>query len=101
MTPPSPFLLVEDVAKRLRCSTRTVHEMTRLNEIPHFKRPGGRRCLFHLDELEAWEQGVPLETITLPRGGRTVRTARATPAARGRPALLAVNTRGSRNSEAA
>ena len=41
-----PYLLVEDVAERLRCSTRTVHELTRTNAIPHRRLPGSRRCLF-------------------------------------------------------
>jgi excisionase family DNA binding protein len=72
----SPFLDVEAVAARLYCSTRTVHELTRNAEIPHFKRPGGRRCLFRIDELEAWERGVELECIDMPRGGRVVRPKR-------------------------
>ena len=68
----SPYLLVEDVAERLRCSTRTVHELTRTNAIPHRRLPGSRRCLFRPDELEAWENGTPLEVTALPRGGRVV-----------------------------
>jgi hypothetical protein len=36
----SPYLLVEDVAKRLHCSTRTVHELTRTSSIPHRRLPG-------------------------------------------------------------
>jgi excisionase family DNA binding protein len=70
----SPFLSVEDVAARLMCSTRTVHELTRTCAIPHFKRPGGRRCLFKPAELEAWEAGARLEVVELDRGGRVVRT---------------------------
>ena len=31
-----------------------------------------RRCLFRLDELEAWERGSPLEVTELARGGRLV-----------------------------
>lgn len=69
----SPYLLVEDVAERLRCSTRTIHEMTRTGSIPHRRLPGGRRCLFRLDELEAWESGSQLEVFETPRGGRIVR----------------------------
>jgi excisionase family DNA binding protein len=69
----SPFLTVEEVAPRLRCSQRTVRELTRLNEIPHLKRPGARRVLFRPDWLEAWELGAELETVALPRGGRVVR----------------------------
>ena len=58
----SPYLTTQDVAERLRCSVRTVHEMTRHHEIPHIKRPGGRRCLFQPDWLQAWENGAPLHT---------------------------------------
>ena len=68
----SPYLLVEDVAQRLRCSTRTIHELTRTSAIPHRRLPGSRRCLFRLDELQAWEDGSPLEVRDLPRGGRVV-----------------------------
>lgn len=73
----SPYLLVEDVAERLRCSTRTVHELTRTNAIPHRRLPGARRCLFRREELEAWEDGTPLEVTPLPRGGRVVSPRRA------------------------
>ncbi len=69
----SPYLLVEDVARRLRCSRRTVHELTRTCAIPHRRLPGGRRCLFREDELEAWEEGAALEVVELARGGRVVR----------------------------
>lgn len=71
--PLSPYLLVEDVAQRLRCSCRTIHELTRTCAIPHRRLPGGRRCLFREDELEAWEAGAPLEVIETDRGGRVVR----------------------------
>lgn len=71
------YLLVEDVAERLRCSIRTVHELTRTNAIPHRRLPGTRRCLFRLDELEAWEDGAPLEVSELPRCGRLVVPRRA------------------------
>ena len=33
------YLVVEDVAQRLHCSTRTVHELTRTNSIPHRRLP--------------------------------------------------------------
>ncbi|MGH3093860.1 MAG: helix-turn-helix transcriptional regulator [Gaiellaceae bacterium] len=69
----SPYLLVEDVARRLRCSRRTVHELTRTCAIPYRRLPGGRRCLFREDELEAWEEGATLEVIETVRGGRVVR----------------------------
>jgi len=68
----SPYRLVEDVAERLHCSTRTVHELTRTNSIPHRRLPGSRRCLFRPDELDAWENGAPLSVVDLPRGGRLV-----------------------------
>jgi excisionase family DNA binding protein len=66
------YLLVEEVAERLRCSRRTVHELTRTNAIPHRRLPGCRRCLFRDDELEAWENGSALEIVDLPLGGRIV-----------------------------
>lgn len=68
----STYLQVKDVAERLRCSTRTVHELTRTCAIPHRRLPGTRRCLFREKELEAWENGLPLEVTELPRGGRLV-----------------------------
>jgi hypothetical protein len=69
----SPYLLVEDVAERLRCSTRSIHELTRSCTIPHRKLPGSRRCLFLASELEMWESGAQLEAVELPRGGRVVK----------------------------
>jgi hypothetical protein len=69
----SPYLLVEDVCTRLHVAPRTVHEWTRLGEIPHRKLPGSRRCLFLEHELTAWESGAELEVRQLPRGGRVVR----------------------------
>lgn len=68
----SAYLLVEDVAERFHCSTRTVHELTRTNAIPHRRLPGTRRCLFREEELEEWENGSPLEVTELPHGGRLV-----------------------------
>lgn len=72
----APFLLVADVAVLLGCSSRTIHERTRLCEIPHRKPPGARRCLFLEDELRAWLDGAVLEVVELPRGGRVVRPKR-------------------------
>jgi len=68
-----PFLLSEEVAQRLRCSLRTVHELTRLHRIPHRRLPGSRRCLFREEELQAWEDGADLEVADPPNGGRVVR----------------------------
>jgi excisionase family DNA binding protein len=69
----SPYLTVVQVSKWLQCSIRTVHERTRLGDIPHWKPPGGRRCLFLEEELRAWRDGAALEDVSLPRGGRRVR----------------------------
>jgi len=71
--PRSPYILVEEVAKRLHVTPRTVHELTRTAAIPHRRLPGARRCLFREDELTAWENGAALEHVTQPRGGRIVR----------------------------
>ena len=73
---PSPFLTAEEVSARLRCSLRTVHELSRRNEIPLRRLPGTRRLLFPLIDIQAWEEGAPLEVIELPRGGRSVRAIR-------------------------
>ena len=81
----SPFLVTSEVASRLRCSTRTIHEMTVLAG-SHRRLPGSRRCLFRVDELEAWENGAtltscpaalvgtwsPFRVIDLRLGGRLV-----------------------------
>jgi excisionase family DNA binding protein len=71
--PRSPYLVVEDVAARLRCSVRKVHELTRTGAIPHRRLPGSRRCLFLETELEAWEAGAELHARELADGGRVVR----------------------------
>ena len=55
----SPFLVAEEVAERLRCSLRTIHELVRTRRIPHRRLPGSRRCLFRTDELILWEDGAP------------------------------------------
>jgi excisionase family DNA binding protein len=73
MSPASPFMITSEVAVRLRCSLRTVHELSRQGLIPHRRLPGSRRCLFREDELAAWESGASLETVVLGRGGRLVR----------------------------
>jgi excisionase family DNA binding protein len=69
----SPFLTTAEVADQLRCSLRTVHELTRTNSIPHRKMPGTRRCLYIQVELDEWVDGAPLDVEELPRGGRVVR----------------------------
>ena len=67
------YLLVEDVAKLLGISRRSVHELTRLGRVPHRVLPHGRRCLFEQEWLQAWADGAELERIELPGGGRIVR----------------------------
>ena len=69
----SPYLVVEDVAERLHCSTRKVHELTRTGAIPHRRLPGSRRCLFLPSELDRWEAGAELEVLELAGSGRIVR----------------------------
>jgi excisionase family DNA binding protein len=69
----SSYLVVEEVADRLRCSRRTVRELARENAIPLRKLPRGRRLLFIPAELEAWEAGAELEVKFGPRGSRVVR----------------------------
>jgi predicted DNA-binding transcriptional regulator AlpA len=65
------YLRLEDVAEDfLRCSPRSVHELTRRNAIPLRRIPGVRRVLFVEDELRAWIDGAELEVID---GGRVVR----------------------------
>ena len=70
---PRPFLTADEVAARLRCSLRTVHELARRNEIPLRRLPGCRRLLFVTEHLAQWEDGAPLQIVHLSRGGRVVR----------------------------
>ncbi|HEY7114949.1 MAG TPA: helix-turn-helix domain-containing protein [Tepidisphaeraceae bacterium] len=51
----------------------TIYEMTRTGTIPHRKIAGRRGLLFPVEELEAWEDGAPVETINLAGGGRVCR----------------------------
>ena len=67
------LLTVEDISQLLGCSTRTIHEYTRHNAIPHRVLPRGRRCLFDEAAVRAWMEGADLETIELSHGGRVVR----------------------------
>jgi excisionase family DNA binding protein len=68
----NPFLFTDEVAAFLRCSVRSVHELTRTNAIPHRQLPGTQRCLFREDELLAWLDGAELEATELSAGGRIV-----------------------------
>lgn len=69
----SPFMTTDEVAALLRCSRRSVHELTRRRQIPHRIRPYGRACLFLEDEVRAWLDGCELAVSELAGGGRTVR----------------------------
>ena len=68
-------MVTSEVAVILRCSIRTVHELTRRNAIPHRKMPGSRRCIFVESEVNRWLGGETLEAIALENGGRIVRPA--------------------------
>jgi excisionase family DNA binding protein len=56
-----PLLVAEEVAALLLCSLRTVYELTRKREIPHFKPLVSRRCLLRPEELEAGESRAEIE----------------------------------------
>lgn len=69
----APYLVLEEVAERLRCSTRVVQDLCRRRAIPHRRLPGTRRCLFVERELEQWENGAELDVVELEGEGRVVR----------------------------
>lgn len=71
--PKSPYLTVEDVGDRYHASARTVREWARLGQVPHLRRSNSRRLLFLPSELDAFDAGAELETVSLPGGGRRVR----------------------------
>jgi hypothetical protein len=71
--PKSPYLTVEDVGRRYHASARTIREWARLHQVPHLRRSNSRRLLFLPSELEAFDAGAELETVSLPGGGRRVR----------------------------
>ena len=71
--PKSPYLTVEAVGDRYHASARTVREWARLGQVPHLRRSASRRLLFLPSELDAFDAGAELETVTLPGGGRRVR----------------------------
>jgi excisionase family DNA binding protein len=70
------YLVTENVAELLGCSTRTIGERARLGQIPHRRVGGTRRLLFLPDELAAWIDGAELESIETANGGRVVRPIR-------------------------
>jgi excisionase family DNA binding protein len=77
----SPFLVVEDVARRYQVKPKTVREWARNGAIPHWRSAGTRRLQFRCDWLETWESGAELETVELARGGRVCRPVAARRAA--------------------
>lgn len=68
------YLTSQEVATRLRCSARTVGELTRNDRIPFRIAPFTRRCLFDPTEIQAWEAGdfEDLSVKHLPGNGRVV-----------------------------
>lgn len=54
----SGLMVLEEVAKALRVSPRTVSEMMRARSIPHRRLRGLRRCLFIQQELAEWLDGL-------------------------------------------
>jgi hypothetical protein len=67
------YLLTEDIAERYGATVRWIDEESRCGRLPHRKLPGRRRRLYLLEELDAFDNGAPLETVTLPNGGKHVR----------------------------
>ena len=66
------LLVAQEMAEFLRCSLRTVHELTRKRTIPHLRTPGSGRCLYPLRWVEAWLEGAELEARELDDRGRVV-----------------------------
>lgn len=66
------LLVAQETADLLRCSIRTVHELTRKRTIPHVRTPGGGKCLYPSRWVEAWLAGAELETRELDDNGRVV-----------------------------
>jgi hypothetical protein len=69
----SPFLDVPGAAAFLACSTRSIHERTRLRSIPCRRVGGTRRFLFLESELLEWVDGAELEVRETADGGVVVR----------------------------
>lgn len=74
-TPSNLLLTTHEVVELLRCSVRTVHELTREGRIPRRRLSHTRGCLFVDADLQRWFDGAELEVITLPDDGRIVRIA--------------------------
>jgi hypothetical protein len=68
------YFIVEQVAERWHCSTRSVQERIARGEIPHVKLPAMRRILLPIDQIEAYEAGdVEIERVELRGAGRICR----------------------------
>lgn len=67
------YLTAEEVADRYRTSVKAIHDKTRRDGIPFIKRPGIRRILFPIADLELWDEGAGLEVLSLPDGGKRVK----------------------------
>jgi hypothetical protein len=70
------YLSLPEVVERYAgiWSRWTIYEHVRAGLLPHLKLPGRRELLFPLRDLERYEAGeCELETVKLPRGGRSCR----------------------------
>ena len=63
---PDPLLTVQDIARRYRKTTRTVHHWCRRRWIPFLTTPGGKR--FDPERLAAWERTWTTEAQGVPPG---------------------------------
>ena len=88
------FVTASEAAQFLRCSLRTVHELTRTNRIPYRKLPNGRRCLFTYEELAAWANGAPLTVSQPSQGGVVVSVTATEPANPARRLAIRSHARG-------
>ena len=71
------YLSVADVVERYggAWSEWQVREMARTGRMPHRKPAGTNRLLFLAGELDAWDDGTPLQSVRVAKGGRVVRPA--------------------------
>ncbi len=67
------YLDVAAVAERYGYSSWQVYERARRNLLPCRKHPGGSRLLFLETDLDAFDDGAPLEVTRLARGGKVVK----------------------------
>lgn len=73
------FLTAQEAAPLVGLSEWSLREKARRGAAPCRKIPGCRRVMFDPEELSAWADGAPLETVELPNGGRVVRPVAASP----------------------